>query len=486
MRRFGKGPVSIMSMFARNRLLPLLAGILVVVVAFAGIRSCAPGEEQDLLLDAVPRASAPDADTPADTIKTLTANVSGMTSQLNALRQDNAALRRENRELIEDRTQIESSIVSRLQDMLDEQGGEPDAPGITVALATLSARVDALAGRLRVEEPAMSSPDPDMPVGLGLDAEYARDAEQDAQVWVESLEREAWQGRDGVMPPGRPDRTWSVLDRARPALEPLMERKSEEADEVKAEVAVYTVPRNATLIGSVGMTALVGRVPVQGQVQDPMPFKVITGSENLAANGLRVPGIEGMIWSGTAIGDWTLSCVTGQLESVTFVFEDGTIRTLSSDDSGSGGSGAGDTNSLGWISDAYGIPCVSGERKTNAPAFLAQRIGVMAMEAAGEAVAQAETTTLVNDSGVTSSVVSGKTGKYVLGKAASRGSDELAQWLRERQAQSFDAVFIPAGVELAVHVDHALSIDFQPDGRKLHHATNLLRTNAAFVGSGLD
>ena len=58
-----------------------------------------------------------------------------------------------------------------------------------------------------------------------------------------------------------------------------------------------------------------------------MPFKVITGKENLAANGLRIPGIEGMIWSGTAVGDWTLSCVTGKLESVTFVFEDGTIQT---------------------------------------------------------------------------------------------------------------------------------------------------------------
>ena len=95
---------------------------------------------------------------------------------------------------------------------------------------------------------------------------------------------------------------------------------------------VYTVPRNATLIGSTAMTALVGRVPIQGQVRDPMPFKVITGAENLAANGLRVPGVQGMVWSGTAIGDWTLSCVTGRLDSVTFVFDDGTIRTLSSDD----------------------------------------------------------------------------------------------------------------------------------------------------------
>jgi len=63
-----------------------------------------------------------------------------------------------------------------------------------------------------------------------------------------------------------------------------------------------------------------------------------------------------------------------------------------------------------------------------------------------------------------SSVVSGETGKYVLGKTLSGGSDEVAQWLRERQAQSFDAVFVPAGVELAIHVDHELEIE-KVDGK---------------------
>ena len=231
---------------------------------------------------------------------------------------------------------------------------------------------------------------------------------------------------------------------------------------------VYTVPRNATLIGSTAMTALVGRVPVQGQVRDPMPFKVITGADNLAANGLRVPGVQGMVWSGTAIGDWTLSCVTGRLDSVTFVFDDGTIRTLSSDDRQQGG---GADKPLGWISDAQGIPCVSGERKTNAPAFLSQRIGVTAVQAAGQAAAAAQTTSIVGDSGGITNAVTGDTGTYVLGKTLAGGSDELAQWLLERQSQSFDAVFVPAGARLAIHVDRELPIDLDPSGRKTHYAS---------------
>ncbi len=465
-----------MSMFTRNRLLPLLAGLLIVVAVFIGIRACSGGEKSARGLEAVPQASMPDADTPADTIKTLTANVSGMTSQLNALRQDNAVLRQENRELIEDRARIESSIVLRLKGMLDERDNESDTPETVSAIAALTGRLDALARRFSEEKSAGASSGAPLPVGRGLEAPRTRTPA--GPVWIEPLEHAALPGPDGVKEP-----TLSALDRARPALQPILEQENNGAE---AEVAVYTVPRNATLVGSVGMTALVGRIPVQGQVHDPMPFKVITGRDNLAANGLRIPGVEGMIWSGTAIGDWTLSCVSGQLESVTFVFEDGTIRTLSSDGNPSGDSGSPGTGPLGWISDAWGVPCISGARKTSAHTYLAQRIGVMAMEAAGEAVAQAETTTLISDSGVTSSVVSGQTGKYVLGKAARRGSDELARWLAERQAQSFDAVFVPAGVELAIHVDRALNLDFQPDGRKLHHETNLLHTRAALSGSGLD
>ncbi len=39
-------------------------------------------------------------------------------------------------------------------------------------------------------------------------------------------------------------------------------------------------------------------------------------------------GGAGAVASGTASGDWTLSCVRGQIRSLTFVFNDGTVRTF--------------------------------------------------------------------------------------------------------------------------------------------------------------
>ena len=94
-----------MSIVTSNRLLPLLAGSVVLMAVLVAVKSCSPSDHQPQLLEAVPQAPKPDADTPADTIKTLTANVSAMTSELNALRRDNTALKQENRDLIEDRKQ---------------------------------------------------------------------------------------------------------------------------------------------------------------------------------------------------------------------------------------------------------------------------------------------------------------------------------------------------------------------------------------------
>jgi integrating conjugative element protein (TIGR03752 family) len=448
-----------------NRLLPVLAGAVLLMLVFVTLRSCSDGGGDGLVMDGVPEAPAPDADTPADTIKTLTANVAAMTTEVEALRQDNAGLRRENQELLRNRTQIEENVATRIKRELLSR--EKDATNRTRidsgVLSSLTAKVDALAAS--VEEAKSSMQGSQIPVGVGLNG--TAEGSANAIVWIEPLDAIGEDGADGLFDRVKQS-TGSAWDSARSTGASPVDRIGDRIEDLQP-IPVYTVPRNATLIGSTAMTALVGRIPVQGQVRDPMPFKVITGAENLAANGLRVPGVQGMVWSGTAIGDWTLSCVSGRLDSVTFVFDDGTIRTLSGDDSQ--GQGGGENKSLGWISDAQGIPCVSGERKTNAPAFLSQRIGVMALQAAGQAAAAAETTSVIGDLGSVTSTVTADTGTYVLGKTVAGGSDEVTKWLMERQSQSFDAVFVPAGRKLTIHVDRELPIDLNPNGGRLRHAT---------------
>ncbi len=457
-----------MTIASSNRLLPILASVVVLMLVFVTVKSCSTESDVPIVMEKVPQLRVPDADTPADTIKTLTANVAAMTAEVQALRQDNATLRNENRQLLNSRNQIEENVTTRVKrELLARENDQAVRQQRDASvLSSLTARVDALSQSL---SPSLSKATPihaggDIPVGLGFDSGGAGALSGAGLVWIDPLDvidddSSAAHG-NGLLQQVRHS-TGGVLSSAR-------EQTVSIARELDTLHPVYTVPRNATLIGSTAMTALVGRVPIQGQVRDPMPFKVITGADNLAANGLTVPGVQGMVWSGTAIGDWTLSCVTGRLDSVTFIFDDGTIRTISGDDRG-GQSGSAN-RPLGWISDQQGIPCISGERKTNAPAFLTQRIGVTAIQAAANAAAAAQTTSVVSESGASINNVTGDSGNYILGKTIAGGSDEVAKWLLERQSQSFDAVFVPAGTQLAIHVDVELPIDLDLKGRKLDHA----------------
>ena len=443
-----------MALASANRLLPWLAAILLALLGLVALRACSGDPARNVVMESVPRAPVPDADTPADTIKTLTANVAAMTAEVEALRQEGDRLRQENRDLAQERGRLEENLMRNLRRELRalEHEQETRRQVDSGVLETLTQRVDALAQSLAYRPADHSS---ELPVGSGRDPGEAYWMQEAGTVWVEPLDA-APGAREPVQesllyPHGRADAPGTRVSGMTQPLKPA-----------------YTVPRNATLLGSTTLTALVGRIPVRGQVRDAMPFKVITGHENLAANGLTVPGIRGMVWSGTAIGDWTLSCVTGRLDSVTFVFDDGTIRTISGD-AREGASASGE-RPLGWISDSQGIPCISGTRKTNAPAFLGQRIGMMTVQAAAEAAAAAQTTTTVRETGAGADSVTGDTGAYVLGKTVSGGTEEVARWLMERQSQSFDAVFVPAGTRVAIHVDARLDIDLEPQGRRLDYA----------------
>jgi integrating conjugative element protein (TIGR03752 family) len=451
-----------------NRLLPILGGAVVLMLAFVTLKSCSQDEDSGVVLDNVPTAPAPDADTPADTIKTLTANVAAMTAEVEALRRENATLARENQTLVANRTQIEENVATRLRRELlsRERDAENQGRIDSGVLASLTDRVDRLAESVARVQPSSGS---DIPVGLGLEG-VSTQGPAASLVWVEPLDAPAAAVSETGLLEGAGRTAGGYLDGARSRTGQAMKSARDQVDALNSQPA-YTIPRNATLIDSTAMTALVGRIPIQGQVRDPMPFKVITGADNLAANSLTVPGVQGMVWSGTAVGDWTLSCVTGRLESVTFVFDDGTIRTISSDDRSAQASGQGGRDEpLGWISDAQGIPCISGDRKTNAASFLSQRIGVQAVQAAADAAAAAESTSVVGNLGSVTDSVTGDVGTYVLGKTLAGGSEEVAKWLLERQSQSFDAVFVPAGTAVAIHVDRELAIDLDPQGRKLNHA----------------
>ncbi|HBL8870211.1 TPA: TIGR03752 family integrating conjugative element protein [Enterobacter hormaechei] len=226
------------------------------------------------------------------------------------------------------------------------------------------------------------------------------------------------------------------------------------------------------------LRTLIGRLPINGTVTDPYPFKVLIGKDNLTANGIELPDVEGAIVSGTASGDWTLSCVRGQVNSVTFVFSDGTVRTLPRPDTSNNAGGqnnnaqakqdTGTSGGIGWISDENGIPCIGGERKSNASTYLPTIFGLSAAGAAGEAMSQGQYTTQNNVNGI-SATMTGDAGQAALGKAISGGMSETTDWIKQRYGMTFDAIYVPPGARLAVHITRQLAIDYEDKGRKVRY-----------------
>ena len=175
--------------------------------------------------------------------------------------------------------------------------------------------------------------------------------------------------------------------------------------------------------------------------------------------------LEGSIWSGFVVGDWALACVTGTLTSVTFVFEDGRIRTLGQNNHGG--------ERIGWISDERGVPCINGERKTNVRSWLLAQLGVNASRSAAESLANANTTVQQNPIGIKEAFISGEIREFVMGKSIASTGNSLADWLTSRASQEFDAIFVPTDQSVAIHVDRPLHIDYEQEGRSLSYAKEL-------------
>lgn len=245
-------------------------------------------------------------------------------------------------------------------------------------------------------------------------------------------------------------------------------------------VPYFTIPANATAVHDRLMSSLVGRIPVKGVVTDPYPFKIVFSNDTLAANGLRVPHLRQMIVSGYSEGDLNLVSVRGWVTSLTFVFEDGTITTTTSNNDNIGNFTK--ENALGYLSDPRGNPFIRGKLITNAPTYLGGNILLGTAEGAASAYAQAQTTSQSNMVGGSSSAVTGSPGKYVLGQSLASGTSQAQQWWADREQSSFDAIYVPSGAEIVVNFAKEILIDYDPNGRKLAYA----HTSTITMSSHLD
>lgn len=470
-----------------NAVVKVVVPAVVVLGLVIGLKSCKTDKpEQQKSNSTLANLSADelkslgvDGDTPEDTLRTLIGRLNDVRDHQKTLDKQNTELMKENERLRRNKEDISGRVneaVDRLHAQYDKRQQQ-----LQNEQTRLMTKIQELTDKIKTSSDSGGS---DIPLGLGLDGmggSTSTSAIQgsDGLLWVAPTDQKTADPHDTTSGKALSQFPSSFLSdneitRQKAAYEQQVKGYTSEKGrqgEVSATEPVYTLPENAILTGSRAMTALLGRVPVNGTVTDPYPFKLLVGKDNLTANGIELPDIEGAVVSGTASGDWTLSCVRGQVSSITFVFADGTVRTLPKPDNNSNAGSQSNGNAgdgIGWISDDAGIPCISGERKSNASTYLPTIFGLSAAAAAGEALSAGQYTTQNNVNGI-SSALTGDAGQAALGKALSGGMSEVTEWLKQRYGQTFDAVYVPPGTKLAIHITRQLAIDYEDDGRKVRY-----------------
>lgn len=369
-------------------------------------------------------------DTPSETLKTLTAEISAVQQQNQTLITQNKALTEQDKKTL---AQFKTDLLNDVQHHLNE----------------LKKNTESLS-----EKPATP-----LPRHNGIDEE-STSTHPDGLTWVND-----WQGSS--VTPDQASHTPSPVSPTPAAL------PTSESEKITTSIPLpprpvpyYTIPVNATLTGAVAMQPIIGRIPIDGKVTDPYAFKVIIGAKNLAANGVDIPeSIQGIVASGVAQGDLLGSCARGEITSMTFVFQDGRISTKQSQH---------DTP-LGVIASAHGNPCILGELHSNAGYYLGAQAALSGLQGYGNALSQAQLShTNGTESASTLSQLVGNTHQYALGQGFSASAQAASKWWEQRIQNSFDFIYVPhihprthQPLQLAINITQEIPIDYDPAGRKV-------------------
>lgn len=493
----------------RNRLLPLLAGIAILAVTLIVYRAATkpgpvtaePGEP----LAATPEPITVDADSPADTIRSISGQAEMLQTQIEEARQEADSLRNENRALNEELEIQTQQISSLIEDKLAEQRAQSDetVSGIEKRLRTMTSSFQRLSDNV-TERLSSVEQNTEVPIGLGLDTRYEsgqviRGEAVDPVVWINPLDLPAvdtaaaspplsdttTQSTRNVLFPvnGTPAET-STVQRLQQRVGTTLSNATSPSSATSDPdiVPYYTLPDLSVLANSTALSSLIGRVYLDDRVINPYPFKVVIGQDNLTANFKDLPEeINGLIVGGYTEGDWPLSCVRGTITAATFVFDDGTVKSAYPGDPGSRPEDSGfQSEGIGYISDPFGNPCILGEQVTDAPKFLVQRALLAGAEGYAEALRQQQIDTVRfvgPDGTATQEIFNGDAADFARANVYVSAIQETTDWIRERQRQSFDVIYVPPAQRVVVNLEQELRIDLDTSGRQINYHRGG-RTNA--------
>ena len=220
-------------------------------------------------------------------------------------------------------------------------------------------------------------------------------------------------------------------------------------------LAAHTIPP-ATVIQGVTLTAAIGRLPVRGQLNEPWPIKVISTMEGYAPNGYAVDAAQ-MIWDGKTFGDANFECVRVVLTRVTAVLPDKVVSFVEASDSEKG---------LGYLSDAYGHPCLKGKLVSNAAKQMTAEAILGIAQGIGEGYADTQRTRTVSPEGNTIESITGEEVRVLVGQGFARSVGNVRNYLASRY-DVWDAIYVPPEQDVVINVDQPLEFIYDSN-KKLY------------------
>lgn len=435
----------------------LVAGLLLVVgfVIFGGGSDHIDVAEQPTVEPPVLPESQAGRDSPRTDINRLIADLQVMTDNIEVLNQTMSVLKAENKAQAQALELIKNGVQNQVVDRVTSTA-KPIDIGPQTKPSDTGSPTSEQSGLLGIVPPVTNLP---LITPVQTQSNTPSQSENSNQIiWIEPLDGGF---KQNLPRSNSPSGVTSLTNQQTPGLVDEVSSKAKTGLGLESgKTPYYTIPHGSVIAAANSVTALVGKIPVSGQVQDPWLFKIQTGADILMPNYHELAGLEGTIIEGTAIGNLGLQCVTGRVETITFIFNDGRIVTHRAADPQKG---------MGYISDSSANPCISGELITNAPQVIGQLGLLGVLEAGATAYANQEMQTTRNTDNTTSSIVIGDHLKNQLGTAAAGGLSEIKKWFADRMDQYFDVIYVPAGQRLDIHIAEEIKIDYDPIGRKIYY-----------------
>ena len=292
----------------------------------------------------------------------------------------------------------------------------------------------------------------DIPIGLGyenLDKGSVHTKSNTSGQWIKPLDRIEELDKDG-------NSFTRLLKRTKNTAQKTLITDSPSA--TPTPIPIFTVPKTAIGLDAKALTAIIGRIPNQGKLTDPYPSKFIIGKQVLMANGHNTRNLSGAIIEGIARGDKTLRCVSVDIKTINFIFNDG--RMVLHEAKGE--------ERLGWVGDPYGW-CITGELISNAPASFIRRTLSNIVGTAGEALADSQTTSTTGALGDQTTSVTGNQMQYILGKVTRETSNDISDRLLELSEDTFEAIVVKPNKKVVIHFDETLEINYDSNQRLVHY-----------------